>query len=382
MQFRFTDDQVMISETAGAFLSEVSSSQAVRTAMITERGYDEAVWGRIVEEMGWTGTHVPELFGGLSLGYIELSIILEQMGRYLLCSPFYSSVCLAQNALLIAGSESQKSEYLKKLTSGETGTLAYTSGGHTWGSGAVAAVFEQKKDGFLLNGDFRFVTDGHTADWLIVAARESLGGRLALFVINGAQDGVTKKWQPTLDQTRRQARVVLKDVDVSSDSVLGDVEDSTSLLEVILGLAAIGIAADQLGGAQKALALAVAFSLDRIQFGRQIGSFQAIKHKAADMMLKVESARSAVYYAACIADQVLKKRTSYGQLREAASIAKAYCSDAYFFVTGSAIQIHGGVGFTEEYDIQLYFKRAKSTETFLGNAIWHRDRLAKILLDS
>ena len=381
MQFRFTDDQIMISDTADAFLSEVSSSEAVRAAMATECGYDDEVWGRMVEEMAWTGTHVPEFFGGLSLGYVELTIILEQMGRYLFCSPFYSSVCLAQNALLIAGSQSQKSEYLKRLIAGEKGTLAYTSGGHAWDSGAVEAIFEQERDGFLLNGDYKFVIDGHTADWLIVAARESRGGRLALFIVNSAQNGVTKKWQPTLDQTRKQARVILKDAKVSSDSLLGEAGDSSVLLEVILDLAAIGIAADQLGGAQKALDLAVDFSLDRAQFGRQIGSFQAIKHKAADMMLKVESARSALYYAACIADQFFKKDTSGDQLKEAASIAKAYCSDAYFFVTGSAIQIHGGVGFTEEYDIQLYFKRAKSTETFLGNAIWHRDRLAKSLLD-
>ena len=371
----------MISDTADAFLSEVSSSQAVRSAMATERGYDDEVWGRMVGEMAWTGTHVPECFGGLSLGYVELTIILEQMGSYLFCSPFYSSVCLAQNALLIAGSESQKFEYLKRLISGEKATLAYTSGGHTWDSGAVEAIFEQKKDGFLLNGDYKFVTDGHVADWFIVAARESGEGRLALFIVNSVQNGVTKKWQPTLDQTRKQARVILKDTKVSSDSLLGEAGDSSVLLEVILDLAAIGVAADQLGGAQKALDLAVDFSLDRAQFGRQIGSFQAIKHKAADMMLKVESARSALYYAACIADQVFKQETSYDQLKEAASIAKAYCSDAYFFVTGSALQIHGGVGFTEEYDIQLYFKRAKSTETFLGDAIWHRDRLAKSLLD-
>ena len=128
MQFRFTDDQIMISDAADAFLSEVSSSQAVRSAMATERGYDDEVWGRMVKVMAWTGTHVPEFFGGLSLGYVELSIILEQMGRYLFCSPFYYSVCLAQNALLIAGSESQKSEYLKRLIAGEKGTLAYTSG--------------------------------------------------------------------------------------------------------------------------------------------------------------------------------------------------------------------------------------------------------------
>ena len=193
--------------------------------------------------------------------------------------------------------------------------------------------------------------DGHTADWLIVAARESRGGRLALFILNSAQNGVTKKWQPTLDQTRKQARVILKDAKVSSVSLLGEAEDSSVLLEVILDLAAIGVAADQLGGAQKALDLAVDFSLERVQFGRQIGSFQAIKHKA-DMMLKVKSARSALYYAACVADQFFKKDTSSDQLKEAASIAKAYCSDAYFFVTGSAIQIHGGVGY-QEYDMAI-----------------------------
>ncbi len=381
MQFRFTDDQIMIGDTASAFLSEVSSIQAVRNVMTTERGYDEAVWDRIVEEMGWTGTHIPELFGGLSLGYVELTIILEQMGKHLLCSPFFSSVCLAQNAVLIAGTESQKSNYLGRLAKGEIGTLAYSGGGNRWDSTAVNAIFEQKQDDFILNGEYALVTDGHTADLLVVAARECQGSRLGLFMISSNQDGVVIKWQPSLDQTRRQASVELKAVQIPLDSKLGEAEGSDVRLDAILNLATIGIAADQVGGAQKALDLAVAFSLDRIQFGRKIGSFQAIKHKAADMMLRVESARSALYYAACIADQVLKGEANYEQLKEAASVAKAYCSDAYFFVTGSAIQIHGGVGFTEEYDIQLYFKRAKSTETFLGSAIWHRDQLAKLLLD-
>ncbi len=381
MQFRLTDDQIMIGDTASAFLSEVSSIQAVRNVMTTERGYDEAVWNRIVGEMGWTGTHIPELFGGLSLGYIELIIILEQMGKHLLCSPFFSSVCLAQNTVLIAGTESQKSKYLGRLAKGETGTLAYSSGGNRWDSTAVNAIFEKKQDDFILNGEYSLVADGHTADLLVVAAREYQGSRLGLFMINSNQDGVIKKWQPSLDQTRRQASVELKAVRTPLNSILGEAESSAERLNTILNLATIGIAADQVGGAQKALDLAVAFSLDRIQFGRKIGSFQAIKHKAAEMMLRVESARSALYYAACIADQVLKGEADYEQLKEAASIAKAYCSDAYFFVTGSAIQIHGGVGFTEEYDIQLYFKRAKSTETFLGSAIWHRDQLAKLLLD-
>ena len=193
-------------------------------------------------------------------------------------------LALLKNQLIIL----QKSDYLKRLGSGATGTLAYLSGGNSWNSDSVKATFEENKDGFILNGDYRFVTDGHTADLLILAARESLGNRIALFVVNSDEVDIAKRWQPTIDQTRRQASVILKDVRISSDSLLGEIGDSAELLDVVLDLAAIGIAADQVGGAQKALDLAVAFSLDRIQFGRQIGSFQAIKHKAADMMLKVE----------------------------------------------------------------------------------------------
>ena len=371
----------MIGETSAAFLSEVSSSKAVRTIMYTEPGYDETVWRRIVDEMAWTGAHVPEELGGLGLGFVELVIILEQMGASLLCSPFFSSVCLAQNAFLVAGSESQRSTYLKRLVQGEIGTLAFLGLGNQWNSNAVSASYKRKANSFVLEGDYRYVTDGHIADLFVVAARNVEKNGLSLFAIDARASGVSREWRPTLDQTRRQATIRLRDVNVSPDRLIGGLGEAAPILDVILDLAAICVAADQVGGAQRSLDLAVEFSLDRKQFGRQIGSFQAIKHKAADMMLKVEAARSALYYAACVADQVFANEADADSLREAASVAKSFCSDAYFFVAGNAMQIHGGVGFTEEYDIQLFLKRAKSTETFLGSAIWHRERLAKMILD-
>ncbi len=184
-----------------------------------------------------------------------------------------------------------------------------------------------------------------------------------------------------MDQTRKQAQLELSDVVVDAEAVLGQTGGAWPQLEQVVDLARIAVAAEQVGGAQQALDSTVAYTQQRVQFGRSIASYQAIKHRAADMMLQVEAGRSAIYYAACIADEALSGGELGGELSEAASVAKAWCSDAYFFNAGTGIQLHGGVGFTWEYDIQLYFKRAKSSETFLGNGALHREKIAAALLD-
>ena len=385
MNFSFSEEQQMIRATAEAFLAEKSTSAAVRRAMVTERGYDPQLWQSICEQMYWQAMTIPEAHGGLGLGYVELVATLEQMGRYLLCAPFYASVCLATNALLVAASEEQKARYLPQLAAGTTGTLAYTGASGRWDCSAVEALARPEGDNYRISGRFRYVPDGHTAGLLVVAARSegSAGDAgISLFVLPAQTPGVSRQCLPTMDQTRKQAQLQFEDVLVPGDNLLGEFGQGGPALAKIIELATVAIAADQVGGAQQALDSTVDYLKERVQFGRVIASYQALKHKAADMMVKAEAARSAVYYAACIADEALAGNPLGDELAEAASIAKAYCSDAYFFNAGCGIQLHGGVGFTAEYDIQLYFKRAKSTETFLGNGAWHRERLARGLLDT
>ena len=385
MEFAFTQEQEMIRDTAAAFLAEVSDSEAVRRAMATEQGYDPALWRRICGEMYWQAIHLPEHCGGLGLGYVELVATLEQMGRYLLCSPFFSTVCLAGNALLVAGTEAQQAQWLGRLCEGSlTATLAFNGGARSWDAEAVTATWRRDGEGFVLDGDYRYVVDGHTAELLIVAARAE-GSRgeagISLFLLPAQSAGITRQWLPTMDQARKQAAVQLKAVRVGADAVLGEPGQGWRALARTIDLATIALAAEQVGGCQQLLDMTVAYTGERVQFNRTIASYQAVKHKAADMMLKTEVARSAIYYAACVAQEALEDGPLAGELAEAASVAKSYCSDAYFAIAGDAMQLFGGVGFTWEYDVHLYFKRAKSSEHLLGNGAQHRERLAAALLD-
>ena len=385
MNFKLTDEQMMIRDTAEAFLAQTSTSAAVRQAMSTELGYDLQLWRRICDEMCWQGMHIPEAYGGLGLGYVELVATLEQMGRYLCCSPFYASVCLAANALLVTGTEHQKLTYLPQIAVGKTATLAYTGESGGWDSNSVKVTYQKQGDSYRLNGSYRFVPDGHSAEILVLAARDqdTQGDEgISLFVVPANTPGIRREWLPTMDQTRRQGQLQLDDLVLNSDAVMGDVGQSWAQLEQILDLGRIAVAAEQLGGSQQCLDSTVAYISERVQFGRSIASYQSVKHKCADMMVKVEASRSAVYYAACVGDQFFNQTSDAVGLAEAASIAKAYSSEGFFHNAGVGIQLHGGVGITSEYDIQLYFKRAKSTETFLGAADYHRERLATLLLDT
>ena len=385
MEFSFTEEQKMIRDTAQAFLAEVSSSNAIRSAMDTGQGFDPQIWQRICEEMYWQAIHIPEEYGGMGLGYVDLVVMLEQMGRYLLCSPFFSTVCLASNALIVAGTDEQKQQYLTQICEGSlTATLAYTSKNGQWDATAVQGIVTAQGDDYVLNGTYRYVLDGHTAQLLIVAARsEGSEGEqgISLFAIDSDTPGVKRTWLPTMDQTRKQAEIVFDNVRVSSSQLMGEENNAWPQLNKVLQLAAIAIAAEQVGGSQQVLDLTVEYTKERVQFGRPIAGFQAVKHQAADMMLRTEVARSAVYYAACVAEEALSGGLLADELGEAASVAKSYCSEGYFKNAGDALQLHGGVGFTWEYDVHLYFKRAKSSELFLGDAAYHREHVATLLLD-
>lgn len=386
MEFVFTDEQEMIRDTAAAFLAEVSGSEAVRRAMATEQGYEDALWSRLCGEMYWQAIHIPEQYGGMGLGYVELVAMMEQMGRYLLCAPFFSTVCMAANALLVAGSEEQKSHWLGELCEGNlTATVAFNGGSNGWDADSITATWRKEGDAYVLDGDYRYVIDGHTAGLLVVAAREagSTGEQgISLFLVSADTGGVTRKWLPTVDQARKQASINLQGVRVGSDAVMNEPGQAWPLLAKVIDLATIALTAEQLGGSQQLLDMTVEYTSERVQFNRTIASFQAVKHKAADMMLKTEVARSGVYYAACVAQEALSDGELAHELPEAASVAKSYCSDAYFANAGDAIQLFGGVGFTWEYDVHLYFKRAKSSEHMFGSGAQHRERLASMVLDS
>lgn len=381
MEFAFSDEQEMIRESAESFLADVSDSAAVRAAMATELGHDPELWQRLCSEMVWPAIHIPEQYGGLGLGFVELAILLEQMGRRLFCSPFFASACLATPALLLGGSEEQKALWLPQLADGSlTATLAFAS---TSGNGldAVQASFRAEGEGFVIDGTLRQVVDGHSASLLIVAARGRDG--IGLFVLPADTLGISRRLIPTMDQTRKLAEVRFDQVFVAADARLGAPGQGSELLEKVLQLACVALAAEQTGGAQQSLDLTLAYTAERQQFGRPIASFQAIKHRAADMMLEVECARSAAWYAACVAEEVIAgngDENVAAELPLAAALAKSRCSEAFFQCAAESIQLHGGVGFTWEYDPHLYFKRARASEALFGAPSWHRERIAAALL--
>jgi len=290
MEFAFTDEQEMIRDTAAAFLAEVSDSEAIRRAMDTEQGYDSELWSRICGEMYWQAIHIPEAYGGMGLGYVEVVAMMEQMGRYLLCAPFFSTVCLAANALLLAGNEEQKTQWLGQLCAGElTATLAFNGGSSDWDAGSVSATWRREGDSYVLNGDYRYVIDGHSADLLIVAAREEgTSGEqgISLFLLPADTAGVSRQWLPSMDQARKQAAVQLDGVVMPGAALMGEAGQAWTALAQVIDLATIALAAEQVGGCQQLLDMTVEYTGERVQFGRTIASFQAVKHKAADMMLK------------------------------------------------------------------------------------------------
>ncbi len=377
MDFRFSEEQQALVESARDFLKGHSGPEEIRAAMTSELGYDKAVWQQIATELGWPSIHIPEAYGGLGLGYVDLVVLVETMGEALLCSPFFSTVALAANTLLSVASEAQKQAFLPAIAEGRTtATLAFTEQSGRWDASAIETTARPDGDGFVLDGVKTWVVDGHSAELLLVAARQP-GTRgeagICVFAVPGHTAGVERRALATMDQTRRLAEVRLTNVRVGRDACLGDCGAAWPGLARALDLAAIALAAEQVGGAQRCLDMAVAYAKERQQFGRPIGSFQAIKHKAADMLVAVESARSALYYAACIVDD------QSDDLATNASLAKAWCSEAYFKCAADNIQIHGGVGFTWEYDPHLHFKRARASESWLGTPADHRERVAKAI---
>ena len=368
MNFSFTDEQHLFRDYVRKFMETHSSTTEVRKLMSTEQGYDKAVWKNLAESLGLQGLHIPEKYGGQGFGPVELCIALEEMGRALLCAPFFGSAVLATEAILQAGSEAEKQSLLPDLAAGnKIAALALAEPEGVWDASGINLIATKEGAGYVLNGNKSYVLDAHISDYLIVVAREpgTTGtDGISFFTVDVTTKGLTQRLLDTLDETRKQSFLEFDQVVAKP---LGDVGKGGEALRQTLIHSYVALANEMVGGAQRMLESTLEYAKMRVQFGRTIGSFQVTKHKCADLLLEVESAKSAAYYAA----EAMAENTA--DLVSSASLAKAVSSDTYFRVAAETIQIHGGVGFTWENDTHLYFKRAKSTEVFLGGPGLHRE---------
>lgn len=373
MKFSFTDEQNEFRTVVRRFLEDTSPPSAVRKMMETEKGYDPQVWQQLSQDLGLTAVHIPEAYGGQGFGISELAIAVEEMGRALLCSPYFGSTVLAATAILKSRSEEQKRALLPGIASGKViGALALAESQGHWDPAAVTATATRAGTAYHLDGTKSFVVDGHCADLIVVAARQpGTHGEtgVSLFTVRGDAKGLERRRLQTLDQTRKLAELKFTGVEAQ---LLGIEGAAAKPLRETLDVAAVCLANEMVGGAECLRESAVSFAKLRFQFGRPIASFQSLKHKAADMLLDVELAKSAAYYAAAAVDD------GDADVPALASLAKAAASDAYMQTAIHAVQIHGGIGFTWDNDTHLWFKRAKSSEVFLGNAAHHRERLMQL----
>jgi len=366
MDFRFTEDQRMIRDTARAFLSERGGLRAA-----LEAGEDAAFCAEAAA-LGWFGVALPEAFGGSGLGMVELAILMQETGRVLAMAPFFTTAGLAAPAIQAVGTPAQQAALLPGIARGETRAAMCLTGA----SGLPAPWELPIFDGAVLKGAAHYVAWGHAANLLLVAARapgSSGWDGVSLVALPAGTPGLVVAREVSMDLTRPYATLRFENVEVPQSAILGAPGQAGPGLRRALAISAILLAAEQLGGAERVLEMSVEFAKQRVQFGRPIGGFQAVKHMLADMMLLVETARSAAFYAACVADEMPE------ELEEAAAIARATCTDAFTTCAGQAIQVHGGVGFTWEYDAHLYFKRARSSATLLGDAAYHRELLAGVM---
>ena len=364
----------MLRRSAREFLAKECSSKTVRRLMESPDGYDPALWKKLAD-LGWTALGIPEQYGGVGT-FLDLVVVLEEAGRALLPGPFFSTMGLAVPALIESGTEAQKKEALGAIAEGSArATLALTEPPGRWDAASIALTARQAGGGWQLNGTKLFVPDAQNADYIVVAARTRGEGEegITLFLVKGRPHGMTVKALETLDMTRRWDEVRFDNVQLESDAVMGPPDKAWPQLKRALDWATAALCAEMVGGVQKVLEDSTEYAKTRQQFGKPIGIYQAVSHKIADMLVLSESGRSATYYAAWAVDADAPDRSL------AASMAKAYVSDAYRKVAGDGIQVHGGIGFTWEHDMHLYFKRAKSSEVTLGDATYHRELVAQAL---
>jgi len=377
MNFGFNEEQELLRSTARKFFDNECASETVRKLMESPEGMTPELWKKLAEQ-GWLGLIVPDEHGGMGLGIVDLVVLMEEMGRAVVPGPFFSTVLLGGLAILEAGTDAQKKTWLPRLASGEArAALAWMEPSADLGARGITLPATAKAGGHSLSGTKLFVQDAHTADVIVVAARTATGKTseegISLFLVPRGAPGLTVTLLPTMDQTRKLCEVAFKDVAVGPEALMGQAGSGWAPLARVIDKATVGLCAEMCGGAQKVLDMTVEYAKIRQAFGRPIGSYQGVKHKAADMLVDVENSKSITYYAAWAMDEGVAE----GPL--AVSMAKAYVSDAYRRVSGAGIQLHGGIGFTWEHDLHLYFKRAKGSEFTFGDATWHRERVAQLV---
>jgi len=379
VDFDFTEEQVMLRGLARELLAAESSTRAVRTLLDDPKGYSEGLWKQLAET-GLLGVTIDEARGGQGLGMIELALVLEEMGRAAYPGPYFATVVLAASAIAAGGNRQQMDTYLGGIANGTTiATLALMEDRLTSGPEGIALRARAQRDEYVLSGRKRFVPFAQVADVILVAARTSDSSDPArgvtLFAITKDTPGLTMTPNVAIDQTNKSATVTLEDVTVSSDTVVGQVDGGWSIVDSTMQRAAVGAAAGMLGAARKCMELSVEYAKVREQFGQPIGTFQAIKHACAEMLMEVENSHAATYYAAWALDAEVPDAAL------AASVAKSFVGEAARKVCGSSIQVHGGIGFTWEYDLHLYFKQAKYYEALYGDAEHHRELVLREVME-
>ena len=364
----------MLRRSARDFLTKEVSSKVVRRLMDSEDAYDPALWKKIAD-LGWTALGIPEAYGGVGT-FLDLIVVLEEAGRALLPGPFFATMGLAVPALIEAGTEAQKKEALGAIAAGEArATLAMTEPSGRWDATGITLTAKPAGGGWQLDGVKLFVPDAAHADYMVVAARTRGEGEdgISLFLVKGRPKGMTVSPLKTLDMTRRWSEVRFENVQLDGGALMGAAGTAWPHLKRALEWGSAALCAEMVGGAQKVLETSTDYAKTRHQFGKPIGIYQAVSHKLADMLVLSESGRSATYYAAWTVEADAPDRSLAG------SMAKAYVSDAYRKIAGDGIQVHGGIGFTWEHDMHLYFKRAKASEVTLGDATYHRELVAQAL---
>ncbi len=373
MQFTFTAEQEEFRSVLRRFLEEKSPPTAVRKLMETETGWDRAAWRELNQQLGLSAVHIPEAYGGQGFSFVELGIVLEEMGRALLCAPYFASTVLAATAIMNAGTEAQKKDLLPGIADADTiATLAFTEPNGRWDVDGVEMTATPAGGAYKLQGVKSFVLDGASADLIVVLARRpgsSGTDGLSFFTVPGNAPGLTRRKLKVMDPTRKLALLTFDGVEAS---LLGEAGAAAAPFSRTITQAAVCLANEMVGGAERLRESALDYANLRVQFGRTIASFQSMKHRQADMLLDVELAKSAAYYAAAAAAD------DDPELRAVASLAKAAASEAYMQTAIHTIQIHGGIGFTWDNDTHLWFKRAKSSEVFLGNPAYHRELMMQV----
>jgi alkylation response protein AidB-like acyl-CoA dehydrogenase len=368
MDFSFSSDQLLLKNSARAFLDEHCKPTAVRLLWDDPRGESDTMWKEMAQ-LGWLGLSLPEVYGGSGLGMVESAILLEELGRAAYPGPYWPTV-LAAAAIEAAGADAQKKRWLSAIATGDArATLALLDADLDWDPAAMTARAEKTPRGWALSGTKRFVPWAHVANVLLIPARALEGP--TLFLVDPSAAGLKLSPVQGMDLSTRWVQIDMDKVPAAADAVLGTPGQAAPLLSSLVRRGAVGAAAEMLGASRRCLDMAVGYAKVREQFGQPIGSFQAIRHKCAEMLLEVENSHAAVYYAAWALDA----KAEDGEL--AASVAKAYVGDAARKVCGEAIQVHGGIGFTWEYDLHIYFKRAKALEPMYGDADYHREQIVR-----